>query len=85
MEKQKYIEELKKMLLEDLNTKADISPNILKVKVLSQDYPKVPKDTIAQAQSLANWLETYFTHCRHCARPIDKELATKLINSLNYI
>lgn len=85
MEKQKYIEELKKMLLEDLNTKADVSPNILKVKVLPQDYPKVQKDTITQAQNLANWLETYFSHCRHCARPIDKELAIKLINSLDHI
>ena len=85
MEKKKFIEELKKMLLEDLNTKGDISPNILKVKVLSQDYPGVNKDALTQAQSLANWLETYFTHCRHCARPIDKELATKLIDSLDYI
>lgn len=32
MEKYKFIEELKKMLFEDMNADGDVSPNILKTK-----------------------------------------------------
>lgn len=85
MSKTEYIKELKRMLLEDLNTEGDVSPNIVNVKLLHHKYPEVTENVLAQAQSKAVWLETYFMHCRHCRRPIDKELAKGLIDSLNYI
>lgn len=85
MEKHKFIEELKKLLFEDLDTSNDISPNLLKIKEIYAKYPGLSDNTISQAKNTSNWLETYFMHCRHRARPIDVELATGIINSLDYI
>ena len=85
MEKHKFIEELKNMLFEDLHTDGDISPNILNIKSAHKKYPTLSENIIQEARYKTDWLETYFMHCRHCARPIDIELATKLINSLDYI
>ena len=85
MEKYKFIEELKNMLFEDLHTDGDISPNILNIKSAHKKYPTLSENIIQEARYKTDWLETYFMHCRHCARPIDIELATKLINSLDYI
>lgn len=87
MEKLKYIEEVKKLLLEDLNSKSDISPNgMYKIYKVSDKYNrKVDESTIKIAMDQARWLETYFMNCRHMNRPIDEKLAEGLIDLITYI
>lgn len=85
MERYKFIEELKKMLFEDMNIDGDVSPNILNIKSIYKKYPTLSEDVINQARHTADWIETYFMHCRHHARPIDTKLVIELINLLDYI
>ena len=54
MREQEYVAELKKMLIEDLNTDCDISPNLMKVKILDAEYPELSKDFVNQARSTAS-------------------------------
>lgn len=81
-----YIAQIKSLLLEDLNSQDDLSPNgTLAIAVISGQYQgKVKQRTIDVVTDTAKWIEIYLMRCRHMARPVDSVLVTNLINSLEY-
>lgn len=87
MEKKEYIEKIKELLTENLNSESDISPNGMFViyKISKQYQSKISQETIDIVTNKSKWLIDYFMHCRHMARPIDKILATNIINSLEFV
>ena len=60
MEKHKFIEELKKLLFEDLDTSNDISPNLLKIKEIYAKYPGLSDNTISQAKKYFKLVRNFF-------------------------
>ena len=87
MIKQEFIQKIKALLIEDLNSDGDVGPNgmLSIVKILEQYQGNVQQYTVDVVMEESRWLQTYFTHCRHMARPIDIVLATKIIDSFDYL
>ena len=82
---QKYISKIKEMLLEDMCSDGDVSPNGMHaIGALSQQYQrKVSQNVIDSVIERSRWIQTYFTHCRHNIRPIDTVLIKKLIDAFD--
>ena len=85
MIKKEYISQIKLMLLENVDSQTDISPNgMSSIIEVSEHYRnKISDNVIESVLDTAKWIETYLMHCRHMARPIDKILVTNLINLIS--
>jgi len=80
-----YVQKVKFLLLEDMKSDGDVSPNGMETIVhTSKQYRgSVPEDIIAHIIVVARWIEEYFTHCRHLNRPIDYALVTGVLNTMD--
>lgn len=87
MLKKEYIKKIKDVLIKDLNTKSDLSPNgMFAINEISEEYKgKIQQSVIDMVTDISKWLESYFMHCHHMNRPVDDVIANHLIGLLDYI
>lgn len=85
MKTSEYVQKVKSLLLDDMKSDGDVSPNGMETIVYtSKQYKRsVPEDIIAHTIVVARWIEEYFTHCRHLNRPIDYALVNGVLNMMD--